>query len=75
MLDALFQSRPVRASPHDQLWMIQMIEFLTVLSNALPCERCRSNCKMFVQLNPVANNVNERREVQNWMQAHKQSHR
>lgn len=67
-LDAVTQSFPVTAMLQDQLWMI---DFLTALGDALPCERCRVNYKKWVQMNPIGNYVGGRQQVQNWIQTYK----
>lgn len=68
-LDTVLASYPVNAMVHDQLWMI---DFLTVLGHALPCDRCRTNFNEFRRLYPIVNHVGGRAEVQRWLKSYKQ---
>ena len=66
---AIIQSYPVTASQQDQLWMI---DFLTALGDALPCEKCRGNYKLFLYQNPIRIHVVGRQSVANWLNSYKQ---
>lgn len=65
-IDAVFKSFPLQGSLQEQLWMV---DFLTVLGDALPCERCRLNYKTFLKMNPPT--TAGRVQVQSWMDAYK----
>ena len=65
-IDSVFKSFPVSASIQDQKWMV---DFLTVLGDALPCQQCRFNYKLFSVMNPPS--VAGRVQVEAWMDAYK----
>lgn len=67
-LDSVVLSYPILASYKDQIWMI---DFMNSLSDALPCETCRTNFKIFMNQNPIRLNVMSRDAVKKWLEAYK----
>lgn len=67
-LDKVSDSYPVTPTRNDK---IQMINFLTSLGYALPCERCRVNYVQFSMNYPPVDYVSSRRRVKKWFRLYK----
>lgn len=67
-LEAVFMSYPTNPSIRDEIWMI---DFLTVLGDALPCEKCRMNYKEYMRTHPVRKHVAGRASTVAWMDSYK----
>lgn len=67
-LDAITDSYPIAASQSDQLWMI---DFLTNLADALPCETCRKNFALYLYKNPLIYHVSGRGSIKGWLNGYK----
>ncbi|MGL5936518.1 MAG: hypothetical protein ACRCZI_12970 [Cetobacterium sp.] len=68
-MEAVFESYPEVADISDQLWMM---DFLTALGSALPCEKCRVNFKDYLSLYPLMGSVGGRYQIKRWMASYKQ---
>lgn len=68
-LNAVVSSYPVKALPHEQLWMA---DFLTVLGDALPCEVCRFDYKSYLRQRPVRDFVDGRDGVATYLREYQQ---
>lgn len=71
-LDAVVNSFPAEASLSDQLWIA---DFLANLTDALPCEKCRSNYTLFLRRNPLPMNVIGREQVRTWLARYRNEHK
>jgi hypothetical protein len=67
-LDSVVLSYPQAASYQDQLWMT---DFMTNLSDALPCAKCRENFKLYIRQNPVQQNAFSRSSISSWLEGYK----
>lgn len=68
-LDSVVLSYPEMANYEDQLWIT---DFFTNLSDALPCEKCRMNFKIYIRQNPLQQNVMGRETIARWLKKYKE---
>jgi hypothetical protein len=67
-LDSVVLSYPIMAAYQDQLWIT---DFITSLSDALPCEKCRMNFKIYLGQHPIQQNVTSRDSLKTWLDSYK----
>lgn len=67
-LDKVADSYPIAPTHNDK---VQMINFLTSLGYALPCEKCRVNYIQFSMDYPPVNYVTSKRRVKQWFRLYK----
>ena len=67
-LESVVQGYPKEAGAHDRM---MMIDFLTSLGSALPCQKCRLDYKKFISKYPPTEYVATRSMVRKWLKAYK----